>query len=419
MKYLVDDGLHRQSAPTLEEAKGLADARVLQGHRRFAAVLRRSVQGHGEVAIYVIRSRSPERADPGTPVRLTGIAAFDAYEQWRGRGGRSSGRSAGRGRSTGSTRVFRLSPSPLAYPAARGPVARLELEDPAAGPPDPRDFYFAESHRTQKYGKNGKLLKVPTVEITPGTSPHAIGFVDYSRPDPDTVFIHFFKVRSTLRGQGIGKAVISELVSRFGTGVTYDFGQIVHAAAGKVEKDLRRRGVQTRGYHDYDTSSGPSGRSAGVRLPWGLREALTLRTVTKKDVSGVRVRFESGVPVTFTFLRNTEGAPKLPRGAEDRYGQRIEPAGRYLQMADRSSTAFGTWVLGVVTFRSPIVMEHVSTTAVPEGWKARLSKAFGGKVGKGLSQAIVKAGFDAIVTVSGEEPSEMVDLTMFAAAGRG
>jgi hypothetical protein len=40
------------------------------------------------------------------------------------------------------------------------------------------------------------------------------------------------------------------------------------------------------------------------------------------------VRFETGVPVRFPFIRNTERAPR-PRG-HDQFQQRLEPAGVYL-----------------------------------------------------------------------------------------
>ena len=125
------------------------------------------------------------------------------------------------------------------------------------------------------------------------------------------------------------------------------------------------------------------------------------------------VLFETGVPVTFRFMRNTEKSPSL--GVTFR--QDIEPSGRYL------TTLYGDprrlppgWIHGEVTFRSPIVLwAGMYDYQGDEGWKARLSAAYSGKKKLALSKAILRSGHDAIVTVSeGREPylGEIVDLTV-------
>ena len=122
------------------------------------------------------------------------------------------------------------------------------------------------------------------------------------------------------------------------------------------------------------------------------------------------VRFQTGVSVTFPYMRNTEGAPKLPRHIQPEYGQDIEPAGRYMLHAHPSFEPFATWEGGEVTFHNPLVLEYHSTSSAPEGWKRRLSIAFGGKKKRALSTAIRQAGFDGIVTVDGNYTSEIVEL---------
>lgn len=125
--------------------------------------------------------------------------------------------------------------------------------------------------------------------------------------------------------------------------------------------------------------------------------------------------FTTGTPVTFTFLRNTAPTPNMG----SRFGQDIEPAGRYMTHKNPSGIApTPQWKIGTVTFRKPLVLAHGSTTGRAHGWKARLSHEYGGKTGLALSRAITADGYDGIVTVKsykGERStSEIVDLTKIA-----
>lgn len=129
---------------------------------------------------------------------------------------------------------------------------------------------------------------------------------------------------------------------------------------------------------------------------------------------------ETGKPITFHFIRNTESAEKFfgkPKKG-DQFDRDIEPAGRFMSPADRKPTSLQEGMeSGEVTFESPIVIDG-GQYRTPTSWKRILSNRFGGKSGKALSKAIVKDGFDGIITVdslrSGQKfPSETVDLTMF------
>jgi len=143
-------------------------------------------------------------------------------------------------------------------------------------------------------------------------------------------------------------------------------------------------------------------------------------------------RFETGVPVTVRYLRNTRPSPKP--GPTDQYQQRIEPAGRY--MIHNPGPAFSGippkagpgdlprgWESGMVRFESPLVIPLNSAPDEPiygpSSWKAELSRAYKGKTGKALSSAIARSGYDAIVTVTLDkhcrpiDTREIVDLSMF------
>lgn len=121
------------------------------------------------------------------------------------------------------------------------------------------------------------------------------------------------------------------------------------------------------------------------------------------------VLFATAEPVTFRYVRNTVPAPYFG----DRFQQDIEPAGRYLLHSTSPSVARG-WEAGEVHFRSPLVISLTSGAAIygPGSWKARLQRHYG-KVGRSLSTAIRRDGYDGIVTVdSPTSTSEIVDLTV-------
>lgn len=121
------------------------------------------------------------------------------------------------------------------------------------------------------------------------------------------------------------------------------------------------------------------------------------------------VHFETGVPVTFRFVRNTEKSPRF--GAT--FGQDIEPAGRYLLHNEDPGDLPRGWQSGTVTLRSPLVIPLTGDPDKiygPLGWKARLRDAIG-KTGRALSSDLIRRGYDGIVTVdSGGYTREIVIL---------
>jgi len=153
------------------------------------------------------------------------------------------------------------------------------------------------------------------------------------------------------------------------------------------------------------TPEAVSGEKVAQAAPERVREAATATS----DEYGVR--FETGKPVTFTYVRNTEAAPDMG----ERFQQNLEPTGRYMQHAGPDAKApTEAWETGEVTFQNPLVVPLNTTPGniYDEGsWKAQLSEKYG-KTGQALADAIRAEGHDAIVTVDlgTGATSEIVDL---------
>ncbi len=132
------------------------------------------------------------------------------------------------------------------------------------------------------------------------------------------------------------------------------------------------------------------------------------------------VHFKTGVPVEFNYGHRSEHAPKP--GPEDRFQQRVEPAGFYAVHLDTEGAVQHAQSLGLevgkLRAKNPLVMAE---NTKPGGriydensWKAELSRAYGGKTGRALSKAVVASGHDVIVTVTEKgNVGEVVSLASF------
>lgn len=112
--------------------------------------------------------------------------------------------------------------------------------------------------------------------------------------------------------------------------------------------------------------------------------------------------------LTMTYVRNpNSGASKYNYGST--YGQNIEPAGEYMNM-DESQGKYKNegWEYGTIRFKKPLVLEHINTSDT--GWKKTVSDMYGGKTGKALTKALIKDGYDAIVTYDKYGYNEIVNL---------
>lgn len=117
--------------------------------------------------------------------------------------------------------------------------------------------------------------------------------------------------------------------------------------------------------------------------------------------------FATGRPVRFRYVRGTEKAPNYG----SRFGQDIEPAGRYLLHNPDPGDLPPRMEAGEVAFENPLVL-RLSTdgnTYGPNGWKARLARAYKAKR-KQLTCKLRAVGFDGIVTCDKYGTMEIVDL---------
>ena len=112
--------------------------------------------------------------------------------------------------------------------------------------------------------------------------------------------------------------------------------------------------------------------------------------------------------LTMTYVRNpNSGASKYNYGST--YGQNIEPAGEYMNMDELQGKYKNEgWEYGTIRFKKPLVLEHINTSDT--GWKKTVSDMYGGKTGKALTKALIKDGYDAIVTYDNYGYNEIVNL---------
>jgi len=93
------------------------------------------------------------------------------------------------------------------------------------------------------------------------------------------------------------------------------------------------------------------------------------------------------------------------------FAQDIEPTGDYINYHEKQwGIDLPNHVYGTITFYNPLVIEWETTGH--GGWKTKLSERFGGKTKKALTNAIVKAGYDAVITIdsSSGEFMEIVNI---------
>lgn len=112
-------------------------------------------------------------------------------------------------------------------------------------------------------------------------------------------------------------------------------------------------------------------------------------------------------PRVIKYARNTERSQYFG----SRFGQDIEPSGRYMiELPDGVPLVKG-WEGGEVAFQNPLVIDWGDGYDAANSWKRILSERYGGKTGKALTNALRADGYDGIITMRGAETSEIVDLT--------
>jgi hypothetical protein len=94
------------------------------------------------------------------------------------------------------------------------------------------------------------------------------------------------------------------------------------------------------------------------------------------------------------------------------YGQHIEPHGRYLTERDPAGNyPEDLYETGEVSFKNPLHVSYGTEYSEGNNWKHQLPQQFGGATGRKLSNKIVAAGHDGIVTHDDQGTREIVDLT--------
>lgn len=109
------------------------------------------------------------------------------------------------------------------------------------------------------------------------------------------------------------------------------------------------------------------------------------------------------------YLHNTAKNPY--KKSQGMFAMDVEPAGQYFTPLDRPPTDIPEgFIGGTKEFKNPLVIPEGGAYDDPTNWKRELSKRYGGKTGKALTNAIRKDGYDAIITQGKYGPGEAVDL---------
>ena len=107
--------------------------------------------------------------------------------------------------------------------------------------------------------------------------------------------------------------------------------------------------------HGRESSKAAIANKPGLHLDPVTHRWTRLGAVEHRTSSGTHLK--TGQPVAFDYHRNTEKAPKPPPG--DPYGQKVEPAGRYMNHDhEPERAALPNWEKGQVTFSNPLVIRH-------------------------------------------------------------
>ena len=110
--------------------------------------------------------------------------------------------------------------------------------------------------------------------------------------------------------------------------------------------------------------------------------------------------------LTMTYVRNPNQNTQYFGST---YGQNIEPAGEYMNMDTmKGKNKIDGFEYGTIQFKKPLVLEHINTSDT--GWKKTVSDMYNGLTGKKLTKALVKDGYDAIVTYDEYGYNEIVNL---------
>lgn len=229
------------------------------------------------------------------------------------------------------------------------------------------------------------------------------------------VTLHRIELPSDLRESGAGTQVMQRIMEWADAGgitvalsPTADFGGSKRRLAGFYKRfGFTNNAGANKNYAISETMyrSPDSSGAAGA-------EAVELNS--EGDVGKV----ETGKPVSFWYRHNTQSATDIwgMPSEGDQFSRDKEPSGRYMTIGGKESVSSladeAGWETGRITLRNPLVVDV-------DGWKPALSERYSGKTGKRLSQALIKDGYDGVITVDRggrhHYVSEVLDLQSFDA----
>lgn len=131
-----------------------------------------------------------------------------------------------------------------------------------------------------------------------------------------------------------------------------------------------------------------------------------VRYSLSKDSKNVPINEITDFGLTMTYVRVPNQNTQY---YGSKYGQNIEPAGEYMSMDTmQGKNKIDGYEYGTIQFKKPLVLEHINTGDT--GWKKTVSDMYNGLTGKKLTEALIKDGYDAIVTYDEYGYSEIVNL---------
>ncbi len=117
------------------------------------------------------------------------------------------------------------------------------------------------------------------------------------------------------------------------------------------------------------------------------------------DDAGMEIK--TGEKATFNYLHNPKSSPNMGKT----FQQDIEPSGKYMTLKPSGDAVKGMET-GTQTFENPLVIE-TSINYDNNSWKKKLSDQYG-KTGQELTDALIKDGYDGIVTTYKASDGNMV-----------
>lgn len=111
------------------------------------------------------------------------------------------------------------------------------------------DTYFTETRSIVRRGANGRTLKTPRFNTTPGAEPGTVAFADTHPLHDEGVYIDYMNTRRDQRGQGHGNALVDHIAQQYPG--TIHFGRVMHPSVWEMMGRLKDQGRDVHGHRDF------------------------------------------------------------------------------------------------------------------------------------------------------------------------